>query len=228
MSNEFPYRISIPIDPWSGAHIEIEFHEKGGFDVHAIDLIGDAWHDHIESLKDAAFFDKLGDIYRRNRALQASLTKLMTHFDGVVSGLYRHLAFPVQGRAPSILNKAQAIGKRFEEENGNALPPLDTDFKAIRDLLIHPYVSKTLSSGQELNQSAVFNLSLEQLHECSVAIDHWLGQICEAFDHERGYNTEGLSKAYAHLVVERLRNLPEDDVPPLPPFDELDLTTYRI
>jgi hypothetical protein len=131
-------------------------------------------------------------------------------------------------RGAAVLQKAREIEERLVEEKGQTLPDLDTRFKVIRDILIHPYVTKLVESGEELSQSTVFDLSLEDLRDNSIAIDRWLGTLCEAFDHTRFYDTKTISTKYAEEFVRLYRKNLEEGPGAYPDFSELGAEIKRI
>jgi len=235
MNERYKFRESVHLDEWSGAHVDILVDQDDRLTVRAVDMVGDAWHDHLQEL-DVAQQTHASE-YARNRAIQSSLSKLITHFDGVVSGLFKYVSESDSGfhvpekkaRFCTLLQKIDAIAAHYCRRTAARLPELDLDCKSIRDLLIHPYISKSLpSSRQELKQGDIFDLTVHDLKRFSTAVDRWLGAITHHFAYPRGYNTEIVGKNYCKVVYERYRAAMLVKGVRLPAYEDVEALTSRI
>jgi hypothetical protein len=86
------------------------------------------------------------------------------------------------------------------------LVPLDLSFKVFRDLLIHPYVTKSLPGGQhqkrELSQGDIFDVTLDELKVARAMVDRWLGDVTALFEYPRGYHTDRLARDFSQRLLE--------------------------
>jgi len=232
----YKFRHVIKLDEYSGATLEILVDANDHLNVRAIDLVGDAWYDLLEGLKRADEFENQNRIYDRNREIQTSLTKMMTHLDAVVSGMCKYLEhsqkdfhLPKRGKRDcSLAKKIEYLIDYSNESRGKCLPPLDLNFKVFRDLLIHPYVEKSVKDTdgniKPINQSDLFDLSLNELKMAVSMLDKWLGDITALFQYPRGYDTERLAQDYSQKITKLYRKFGGE----LPPDDQIESSTYRI
>ncbi len=128
----------------------------------------------------------------------------------------------------SLAHKIAYITSYVTESRGLAIRELDLSFKVFRDLLIHPYVRKSLRQGREpkreLSQADIFDLTLDEMQQACSMVDQWLGDVTRLFEYPRGYDTERLAKDYAPGLVEKYANLSGS----IKPGTIIDFWVYRV
>lgn len=181
-----------------------------GTAIFAVDLIGDTWQDFVYFAEQAALFESNRDLERRNRYVRAAIASLFSHFDGVVSDLFRVLqkeaAFgPYLPRRPdfcSLKTKISAVQSFLARERGITLPTIDLNMKLLRDIVNHPSVTKesgTPGSSDTLlyDGTDVYGIAINDLRATSRAIEGWLNPACEATAYERFPDTKRLCEKLA-------------------------------
>lgn len=188
--------------------------KTGEISTTAIDLTGDAWSDYLYFLDEARKAEAKNDLHATNRFLRAALGNLISHLDGVVSGLYRKLTdkgvlFESQKRTDGkhCTLKGQILDlKRYAERHlGTRLPYLNLKVKLLRDILMHPSITKEnydhVSNKQiKLSESDLFALSVKTLSAEGTCIGNWLDKLCSTYKFTRIHDTKAFVERYADAL----------------------------
>ena len=185
-----------------------------GTAIFAVDLIGDTWKDFVYFAGQAADFESNRDLERRNRYVRAAIASLFSHFDGVVSELFRVLqkepAFgpylPRRLDFCSLKAKISAVQNFLARERGITLPTIDLNMKLLRDIVNHPSITKeagTFGSSDTLlyDGADVYGIAINDLRATSHAIDGWLNAACETTAYERFPDTKRLCEKLAQELA---------------------------
>jgi len=233
----YKFKRSIRLDEYSGATIDILVDETDRLSVRAVDLIGDAWHQSLEAVARAEECHRQGRRHDANRELQTAITKLATHLDGVVSGMCECLKRRLPDFRPpeygkrrdcTLRQKIDYFNEYVKAKRGVSPPPLNSTFKVLRDLLIHPYATKSViaDSGERvpIGQGEVFDLTTDDVRTAISGVDAWLGTITSLFEYPRGYDTLRLVQEFTPRLIRRYR----DAGGVAPADDEIEFNAYRI
>ena len=233
----YKFKRSIKLDDYSGATIDILVDENDRLSVRAVDLIGDAWHQSFEALSRSEEFHREGRRHDSNWELPTAMTKLATHLDGVVCGMCQCLKRQLPDFAPpeygkrkdcTLRQKIDYLNEYVQRVRRVVLPPLDLSFKVLRDLLIHPYAEKSVSTGADtrvpIGQGDVFDLTTDDLRAATLNVDAWLGAVTNLFEYPRRYDTRRLVDDF----TPRLIRLYREAGGVVSPDGQIEFSTYRI
>ncbi|MFZ0827257.1 MAG: hypothetical protein WAO02_07520 [Verrucomicrobiia bacterium] len=190
--------------------VEIEFGTDGRAVVKAIDLTGDAWRDYLHYLAETQQAEAASNRRTKNRALRSALANLFAHLDGVVTGLHDRLRRknefapykPPSGRYCTLKNKIDDIRRYTIQRLRIRLPVLDLKLKPLRDVLMHPGVTKLATDRAtgipgELSEADLYSLTAKDIDACGQQIDRWLSQVCRAHNIDRFHDTKRICKEWA-------------------------------
>jgi hypothetical protein len=191
----------------------IEFGNDGTAQIQALDLTGDVWRDFQHYLTEAKCAEARGDELGRNRALRAAVANLFAHLDGVASKLHAELkqrkdfvAYrPPQGKFCTLKNQIDDIHRYTALKLGGGLRRLDLRLKLLRDILMHPAITKQyhdFNSGQkiELTEADIFSLATKDLETCGRRIDEWLSKVCNANHYDRFWDTKRVCNEWTEIL----------------------------
>jgi hypothetical protein len=237
----YKFKKSIKLDE-SGALVEILVDSQDQLSVRAVDLVGDSWFEYLEHLQEAQQFERSNNTYKRNRALRSALLSLISHLDGVVSGLCNTLEkedsrfklLSKTGRATCTLKDKMLYLKDYVlQKKQKRLPYINLELKPLRDILVHPNVTKrhfnTKKKGyEEIDQSNLFDVSFTELHAAGKMVDRWLGSLTAIFKYPRGYDTKRLAEDMARGLLQNYQKILREKKGELIDIENIDSTTYRI
>jgi hypothetical protein len=171
--------------------------------IAAIDLTGDAWGDYLHYIEQARRFESSNDLHGTNRALRAALTNLIAHLEGVVGGLHKKLAANRSDFHPSkrsdgmrctLKDQIADLRRHAQRAMGKPLPYLRLRMKALRDILVHPSISKidpdsSTASRRYLSEVNLFDFSVKLLTADGSHISSWLDALCTIYGYTRVHDT---------------------------------------
>jgi regulator of replication initiation timing len=179
-----------------------------------VDLTGDAWHDYEFYMEEARKSESLNDLHATNKALRAALGNLIAHLDGVVTGLHEKLLKTrkdfrsrklEEGKQCTLRDRVLDLRRHAERQMEEDLPSLRLKLKPLRDILVHPNITKkTLdeSSGRqiELTEIDLFNLTVKNLSREGHHISRWLDRLCEIYKYTRIHDTEEICDKFGKIL----------------------------
>ena len=171
--------------------------------IKAVDLTGDAWDDYLHYLEQARSSQASNDLHGTNRALRDALGHLIAHLEGVVTGLYNKLRdtrsdfrprIRLDGRHCTLRDQIADLRKHARQQMKNPLPYLPLRLKALRDILVHPTITKIdpdkgASDQIKLSELDLFDLTLSSLTADGNRISQWLDRLCGIYGYTRLHDT---------------------------------------
>lgn len=196
-------RVELRISP-DGKHVTIK----------AIDLTGDTWHDYVHYLEEARKSEASNDLHATNRALRAALANLIAHLDGVVTALHEKLRktrsdFQTRkrrdGKQCTLKDRILDLKKHAKQQMNSHLPYLRLRLKPLRDILVHPSITKTDQDETtdrqiELSELDLFGLSVESLSDEGSHISSWLDRLCAVYSYTRIHDTYSIAKEFTDAL----------------------------
>lgn len=191
------------------------FEDGKSVTIAAIDLTGDAWSDYLHYIDQARELESSGDLHGTNRALRSALGNLIAHLEGVVSGLHLKLQetridfkpFTRPDGRCTVKSQISHLRNHAKQHMHCPLPYLRLRLKPLRDILVHPSISKTAydeGTGREiiLSELDLFDLTFSELSREGRQISQWLDRLCAIYEYTRIHDTEKIIKDFVEKVGE--------------------------
>ncbi|ODS34382.1 MAG: hypothetical protein SCARUB_00513 [Candidatus Scalindua rubra] len=138
--------------------IKIVVAKDGKVTVKAIDLTGDSWRDYLHYMDEARREQDNGNALGMNRSLRSAFVNLYAHLDGVVCSLHEHLqkndkTFVSRkgndNKKCTLYDKIIDIKNHVEKEKRSRLPNINLMLKPLRDIIVHPSITKQRSFNMD-------------------------------------------------------------------------------
>jgi hypothetical protein len=169
----------------------------GTVQISAYCLATDSWQDHKYFLGEATKLEQ-SDKRGSNRSLRAALLILFSHFEGVINQIYLEKGY-FANREDSLSDKANYIHKRATPNLAKINIKL---WKALRDIIAHPGINKSVS-GNKLTENSIYEeLSISSVEKTSELISKWLDSVCTALAVERFTDTAAAVSAFSSKLGE--------------------------
>lgn len=182
--------------------VEIIISDGGHVTIKAVDLTGDVWDDYLHYIEQARGSQSSNDLHGTNRGLRAALGNLIAHLEGVVSGLYLKLQSTRSDFKPlkrpdgrcTLKVQISDLRKHARQQMRRHLPYLRLRLKALRDILVHPTITKIDPDGPpgykiELSEVDLFDLTISTLSADGEHISQWLDRVCTLYSYTRIHDT---------------------------------------
>jgi regulator of replication initiation timing len=179
----------------------------GHVTIKAVDLTGDAWDDYLYYIEQARRSQLSNDLHGTNRALRAALGNLIAHLEGVVSGVHLKLQKSRNDFKPlkrpdgrcTLKSQILDLRKHAREQMSRPLPYLRLHLKPLRDILVHPTITKTdrdeaTGAKIELSELDLFDLTLSRLSTDGNHVSQWLDRLCALYGYKRVHDTHKMIK----------------------------------